>query len=169
MMQGEAKFSVGHHSVSWTATDDAGNVSDPILQTIIITDTTPPVITLSSHLTFEARSSLSTIKYENATASDIFTPVVITNDAPATFPLGDTTITWSATDANGLTSTATQTITITDTKPPVIKKVPDDIVIVTVDDSAVIVSFKLPTATDKVDGAVDVVLSHQSNSLFPIR
>jgi Ca2+-binding RTX toxin-like protein len=37
--------------------------------------------------------------------------VTITNNAPATFPLGVTTVTWTAVDARGNTKTATQRIT----------------------------------------------------------
>jgi hypothetical protein len=43
------------------------------------------------------------------------------NDAPAVFPLGETIVTWTATDFSGNTSTCTQVITIVDTTPPVIK------------------------------------------------
>jgi hypothetical protein len=55
-----------------------------------------------------------------ATASDIVSGTLTpTNNHPSTFyPLGTTTVTWSATDGVGLTSTAAQTITVVDTTPP---------------------------------------------------
>ena len=37
----------------------------------------------------------------------------MTNDAPETFPVGTTTVTWTATDVAGNVGTATQTVTIT--------------------------------------------------------
>ena len=37
----------------------------------------------------------------------------VTNDAPSTFPIGITTVTWTVTDSSGNTSTATQTVTVT--------------------------------------------------------
>ncbi|MGE5422805.1 MAG: PxKF domain-containing protein, partial [Ignavibacteriales bacterium] len=43
--------------------------------------------------------------------SDIF-PVVISNDAPAAFPVGTTTVTWTARDANGNVSSAVQKVTV---------------------------------------------------------
>ncbi len=43
-----------------------------------------------------------------------------TNDAPATFPLGETTVTWTVTDDAGNTATDTQLVTITDSEKPII-------------------------------------------------
>src|SRR5262249_374374 len=39
------------------------------------------------------------------------TPVTVTNDAPATFPLGKTVVTWTATDAAGQKTVALQEVT----------------------------------------------------------
>jgi len=57
-----------------------------------------------------------------ATVSDVFGPVNTSNDAPSLFPVGITTVTWTATDANGITATATQAITVTAT--PVVNSPP---------------------------------------------
>jgi hypothetical protein len=45
-------------------------------------------------------------------------PVTITNDAPGTFPIGSTVVTWTARDAKLRAATDTQTVTIVDTTPP---------------------------------------------------
>ena len=42
----------------------------------------------------------------------------VTNDAPAQFPLGPTTVTWTVKDNHGRMSTATQVITVVDNTPP---------------------------------------------------
>jgi hypothetical protein len=44
----------------------------------------------------------------------------VTNDAPAAFLLGTTTVTWTVTDNSGNTATATQTVTVTDNVKPTI-------------------------------------------------
>ncbi|MBK6281835.1 MAG: HYR domain-containing protein [Draconibacterium sp.] len=40
--------------------------------------------------------------------------MTFTNNAPAKFPVGNTTVTWTATDAAGNTATCTQLVTISD-------------------------------------------------------
>ena len=42
----------------------------------------------------------------------------IINDAPEVFPLGETIVTWTATDQSGNTTSVTQLITVVDTTPP---------------------------------------------------
>jgi len=55
------------------------------------------------------------------TVSDLCDPSpTVSNNAPAVFPLGSTTVTWIATDASSNQSTATQTVKIQDTTAPVI-------------------------------------------------
>ena len=48
----------------------------------------------------------------------------ISSDAPATFPLGSTDVTWTATDASGNISTAIQVVVVADTTPPTITAPP---------------------------------------------
>ena len=55
----------------------------------------------------------------SATAiDDIDGPLTPTNDAPGTFPLGVTPVTFSATDEAGNTGMATSSLTVVDTTPP---------------------------------------------------
>ena len=114
-------FRVGTHTITWSATDNSGN-SSVATQTITIQDTTPPVITPPNDLTIEATAIQTPLELDNygiATASDIF-EIIISSNAPDLFPLGDTIVVWSGTDANGNTATTTQNIILQDTTPPVI-------------------------------------------------
>ena len=114
-----ATFPLGTTLVTWTATDDNGNVSTAT-QSITVQDTTPPVLTLPADVTVEATGVLTPVAIGTATGTDIFLPVTITNDAPASYSLGTTLVTWTATDANGNVSSATQSITVQDTTPPTV-------------------------------------------------
>src|SRR5690606_40311419 len=44
----------------------------------------------------------------------------MTNNAPAQFPVGTTTVTWTVTDDHGRTATCDQTVTVVDTQNPTI-------------------------------------------------
>ncbi|GBL36283.1 hypothetical protein EMGBS15_18780 [Filimonas sp.] len=44
--------------------------------------------------------------------------ILVTNDAPSVYPLGNTTVTWTATDAAGNTATCTQDVTVVDNQVP---------------------------------------------------
>ena len=96
------------------------NTLDPEVATSAIQiDITAPVITAPAAYTAEAtgaQTALSESDYGTATSTD----GTITDNAPDTFPLGDTTITWTATDAAGNEATAEQVVTVQDTTAPVI-------------------------------------------------
>ncbi|WP_027003343.1 HYR domain-containing protein [Hugenholtzia roseola] len=112
---------VGSHTVSFEATDNFGNTT-PCSFTVTVTDTQSPTITAPANVTVNTDLNACTasgVALGTATASDNCT-FTITNNAPATFPLGNTTVTWTVTDANGLTATATQIVTVVDNQNPTI-------------------------------------------------
>jgi uncharacterized repeat protein (TIGR01451 family) len=106
---------------TFTATDASGNsASDD--QVITVIDDTPPTITAPADVSANAdpvSCAASGVALGTATADDNCS-VTVTNDAPASFPLGTTTVTWTATDGGGNTTTATQTVTVVDVTAPVI-------------------------------------------------
>jgi hypothetical protein len=82
---------------------------------VTVQDTTPPVITPPAAVSGVSQDGYAVaINIGTATATDAFNPVTIINDAPAKFPVGNTTVTWTATDANNNSATATQLVTVTD-------------------------------------------------------
>ena len=105
-----SSFGLATTTVTWTATDAAGNSAPPATQQVIVTDTTGPAFTVvPPDLTI---SSCTGVNIGSAFAADTCGgAVTITNNAPARFPLGQTVVTWTARDARGNTSTATQVIT----------------------------------------------------------
>ncbi|MBM3904597.1 MAG: HYR domain-containing protein [Thaumarchaeota archaeon] len=113
-------FKIGVTTVTWTATDEAGN-SATAAQTITVQDTTLPIITAPSDVSFEATSSTdNSVSLGEPVASDTVSDVVITSDAPKSFPLGETIVTWTVSDSSGNSATATQKVTVSDTTKPVI-------------------------------------------------
>jgi len=111
-------FSFGDTTVTWTAVDTSGNISTGT-QLVTIVDTTIPEIVAPFDVTVEATGISSTVvEIGEATIYDIIQVYTITSDSPDTFPLGETVITWTATDSSGNSAIATQTVTVVDTTAP---------------------------------------------------
>lgn len=110
----------GTHTVVWTYDDGRGNTSQQN-QTVVITDTEAPVVTLTgpSTITVECHTSYTDA---GATANDnclgSMTPTSNSNvdvNTPGTYQ-----VVWSATDAGNNTGSATRTVNVVDTTAPVI-------------------------------------------------
>ena len=141
-------FPLGSTVITWTAQDDKGDMANDT-QIITIQDTTAPVIIPPDDIIHEATSLISMIQLGVATATDTVDPMpTITSDAPTSFPIGITIITYTATDDSGNSATATQKITIRDTGPKLI--LPSD---VTAEATGVLTPVDIGTATvtDNID------------------
>ena len=110
------------YTVTYDASDAAGNPATQVTRTINVVDTTPPIIFPPSDVTVEGNvlggysGGIGT-----ATAIDGADPNPdISNNALAVFPLGNTTVVWTATDASGNSASANQIVTVEDTTPPAI-------------------------------------------------
>ena len=109
--------SLGSYSVTYNSVDSSGNQATQITRTVNVVDTIPPSITAPNDITVEATGQSTRVNLVLATATD-HSNFTITNNAPDSFPLGVTTITWTATDDSDNYSTATSTVTIQYTPPP---------------------------------------------------
>ena len=109
-------------------TDEANNsFTEGFMNSEVYTfDHTSPVITTPADLNINADNGsceATNVVIGTASASDTNT-VELTNDAPEIFPVGITTVTWTATDAVGNSQTATQKVTVTDAQKPEITVIP---------------------------------------------
>ena len=148
-------YPVGITTVTWSATDEAGNTGEAT-QTITVTelvivDTVAPEVTAPANVTVEATGITTTVEIGTATAVDTIDGVLTaTADNTGPYPVGTTTVTWSATDAAENTGSAMQTVIVEDTTPPLVTA-PED---VTVSAPATVADIGSATAIDVVDGAV---------------
>ncbi|MBT3474110.1 MAG: HYR domain-containing protein, partial [Thaumarchaeota archaeon] len=105
-------YEFGETIVTWTATDSSGN-SASATQTITVVDTTAPVITTPQNIVVDAVHTETFLEIGLASVNDIIDDIpTITNDAPTVFPLGETIVTWTATDKFGNISSSLQTISV---------------------------------------------------------
>jgi hypothetical protein len=115
-----AIFPVGNTTVTYTATDAVGNTATAT-QVVTVTDNQNPTLTAPAAVSVNAdagQCSANNVTLGNANAADNCGTVTITNNAPASFPVGATTVTYTAIDAHGNSATATQLVTVTDNQNP---------------------------------------------------
>ena len=164
-------YPIGNTTVIWTATDGSGNI-DTCHQIVTVVDTENPVVTcpIDTTINTDAGQCTSTAAIGIATATDNCTSLpVITNNAPVSFPIGTTTVIWTATDSSGNIDTCHQIVTVVDAELPVIT-CPANITMN--NDSGMcdaIVTYVAPVGTDNCTGVTTALTSGlASGSTFPV-
>jgi uncharacterized repeat protein (TIGR01451 family) len=170
---------VGTYIITYNATDPTGHVATPVTRTVHVVDTTPPVVTAPPNVTVGTGPNaticdtlVSEAQLGTATANDLCqgSLPVTRSGVPAgnVFPVGQTIITYSATDASGNTSTATQKVTVVDNTPPVIS-CPASITLDPTCPSGAIATYTAPVGTDNCGSATTArTTGLASGSVFPI-
>lgn len=75
-------------------------------------DTEPPIITIPGYIIVEATGMRTAVDIGVAHASDQSGAITITTDAPETYPVGVTRVTWTATDGAGNSASAHQHVIV---------------------------------------------------------
>jgi hypothetical protein len=132
-----------------------------------IVDTKAPSVSAPSNVAAECSAPTGTpVTLGSATATDLCdaSPTVSSN-APAAFPLGVSTVTWTGRDASGNQGTATQTVTIKDTIPPSITA-PPNVTAECTSPSGTPVTLGSPTVSDICDASPAV--TNDAPAVFPL-
>ena len=113
-----APYPLGTTTITWTATDANGNSSSDV-QNVTVQDTMKPVLTIPANRSVVADSSCTkTVDAGTASAVDncgSAAVAVARSDAQplaAPYPLGITTLTWTATDGSGNFSAGNQSVIV---------------------------------------------------------
>jgi hypothetical protein len=149
-------FPPGTTTVTCTATDTHGNTASASF-TVTVTDTTLPVVTVPANATVEAAGPAGAVFTYSASATDNIDGVLAVTCSPAsgsTFPLGTTTVTCTATDTHGNTGSASFTVMVNDTNPPVVT-VPANVTLAATGPAGAVFTYSA-SATDNIDGVVTV-------------
>ncbi|WP_105200921.1 HYR domain-containing protein [Pseudoalteromonas sp. T1lg10] len=110
---------IGANTITWTATDGSDNQATAP-QLVEIVDTVPPQINCPQNIVAECSGNRSaTLTPGAATGSDLCsTTVALSQPSTQSFPMGITELTYTATDAQTLTSSCTSTVKVEDTLAP---------------------------------------------------
>lgn len=116
-------FPVGTTTVTYSYTDLSGNGPVECSFDVIVTDRQKPTFTcpptISGVPNDPGKCFATGIDLGSPTVTDNCDPApTITNDAPSQFPIGTTTVIWTATDSNNNKSTCTQSVVVVDNEKP---------------------------------------------------
>jgi autotransporter-associated beta strand protein len=115
-------FPVGTNPVHVVVTDIHGNTNSCTFS-VIVNDTELPTITAPTDVSVANSPGLcanTNVTLGTPVTHDNCGVASVTNNAPATFPVGTTIVTWTVTDVHGNSATATQNVTVLDQQPPTV-------------------------------------------------
>ncbi|MCH6258455.1 DUF5011 domain-containing protein [Puniceicoccaceae bacterium K14] len=157
-------------TVTWTVIDASGNIATDTQEVQAQLDTTDPVIvSFPENLLLECTSPSGETDVDLGTlvASDnCNVGLAISNDAPSSFGLGSTDVTWRVEDSSGNFVTRVQTITVQDTTDPVFVTFPDDIAIECTNHNGETVALGTATASDSCDSSPTI--SNDAPNVFAL-
>ena len=173
-------FPVGNTTITYTATDASGNTATAT-QKVTVVDNTVPVVTAPGPVTLYTGAGATSCGVTVSNLDATFSTGSATDNCPGVgavsrsgvpsgnnFPVGTTTLTYSATDAHGNTGSATQVVTVVDNTPPVIS-CPSNIVLEPTCPSGAVATYTAPVGTDNCPGVNTTrTAGPASGSVFPI-
>ena len=164
-------FAVGTTTVTYTATDDCGNSTSTSFD-ITITDDEDPSISgmpLDISQSNDAGYCTAEVFWTAPTAADNcgVTTFTSSHNSGASFAVGSTTVTYTATDEAGNSTSASFTVTVTDDEDPAIADTPGDIAVSNdAGECEAIVSWTAPTASDNCSAML--TSTHSSGDAFAV-
>jgi hypothetical protein len=117
------QYPIGTSTITWTLTDVNGISATDDQDVVVIPPPTivpPPAVLLNNIQGVPYATGAIT---DTATYASFYGPNVLTNDAPAEFPVGTTIVTWTITDGFGRKASGTQLVTVV-APPPTIAPPP---------------------------------------------
>ena len=143
-------------------TESSEEVSVP--EEPVVLDTVKPTLILPADLVIEATGALTTVDVGEATAADDHGIQLVVNNSPGMFPLGSSTVVWTAIDNAGNSLFAIQQVDVVDTTSPSISSL-SDIIAEAIVPLNNIVELQMPEAHDIMG---DVSITNDAPEFFPV-
>lgn len=157
---------MGANTVTLLVTDVNGNTATATA-TVMVVDNILPSITAPANINQGTDAGIcgATVNLGVPVTADNCSVATVANNAPILFPVGTTIVTWTVTDANNNSSTATQTVVITDTEKPMITAPAGISVVNTPGACTASVNLGTPVTTDNCGVAT---VGNNAPALFPV-
>ncbi|MDD3962389.1 MAG: HYR domain-containing protein [Bacteroidales bacterium] len=153
-----AVYPVGITLLRWFVTDVSGNV-DSCFMTVTVVDNQPPSITCPDDIWLPADSGECRawvdvpipVTAGNCDADSLINDYTHTSDASGYYPVGTTSVTWTAFDQSGNSQSCTMHVTVFDDQYPILS-VPDSIIALTPEgECSVYLSVPIPLYYDNCE------------------
>ena len=169
-------YPVGTTVVTWTVTDASNNTATCSMNITVTDDENPTIDNIPADISVNNDAGVcgADVTWVEPTSADNCTGSTIAQTAGlangATFPVGVTTVTYTATDASSNTFSASFTVTVTDNEAPTIDNLPANIAVNT--DAGVCgadVTWVEPTSADNCTGSTIAQTAGLANgATFPV-
>ena len=165
-------FPVGDTLVTYTATDVSGNVNTASFTVTITDDQLPSIANGPTDISVsnDAGTCQAVVSWDEPSAADNCGIADLSSNHSATdsFPVGTTTVTYTATDVNGNQTTHSFNVTVSDDDLPAIHGLPGPVFVNSNPGfCTAAVSWPAPTFSDNCDD-VTVDVNYQSGSAFTV-
>lgn len=163
-------FPIGVTAVTYTATDSYGNTASCSFNVFVEDKTAPSIQNCLSDIVATANVECdATVQWTPPTATDNCGSVTMTSThMPGNvFPVGNTVIKYTATDAAGNTAFCQFSIIVRNETPPQLTNCPEDISVLGNEDGEAVVEWNAPSASSNC-GSVTLSSSHNSADVFGI-
>jgi hypothetical protein len=170
-------FPVGTTTITYTAKAD---ISVQRTQLVTVVDNTAPVVTAPGPVTLYTGPSATSCGVTVSDLNGTFGTGTATDNCPGVsgvtrgnipagnfFPVGQTTLTYSATDAHGNSASANQVVTVVDNTPPQISCQADIIADFNPAVNGAVVTYTAPVGTDNCASNTAQIAGLPSGSTFP--
>jgi hypothetical protein len=158
---------VGVNSMMLTVTDfNYNSTTCNVLVTVV--DSSGPTISCTPIVLLNVAAgqcAASTQQLPQATAQDNCGLLSLTNNAPSSFPVGSSTVIWTAVDNGGLSSVCTTAVSVRDNEAPAFSFCPANRVATTGSNCQAAVTWTAPVPFDNC-GIVALNASHASGAVF---
>lgn len=150
-------FAKGMTTVTYTATDAAGNTATCSFKVNVVDNTAPVITGCPADITVNASATCQAVVTWTAPSfTDNCTGGTLIPSKPSgsTFAKGTTTVTYTATDAAGNTATCSFNVNVVDNLAPIITGCPSDITVTANTACKAVVTWTVPSFTDDCEGGI---------------
>ncbi len=162
-------FPVGITEVIYTATDANGNSSECSFTVQVTDNTAPELVSCVTDFTIAANNNCEAIADWDEPVFEDCTSLSLSSDVPlgSLLPIGETTVTYTAIDSLGLSTSCSFIVTVKDELAPELSMCPSDINLLVENGCEMVATWEPPNASDNCS-EVMVTSNFEPGDSFPI-